>query len=84
MKKIVGVLLVSLTLLGPAHFALAASDDEKVLMRLEKLEKQIQLLQTTIKVRMMEGKMMSGKQMKDTMKRMEMVERELDNVYRGD
>jgi hypothetical protein len=67
MKKIVGVLLLSLTLLSPAHFALAASDDEKVMMRLERLEKQIQMLQSTVKVRMAEGKMMSGSEMKDVM-----------------
>lgn len=75
MKKIVGALLLGLTLLGPAHFALAASNDEKILMRLDRLDKQIQMLQSTVRVRMAEGKTMAGGQMKDVMKMIEAIEK---------
>lgn len=82
MRKVVGVLLLSLTLLGSAHVAFGASEEEKVLMRLETIEKQVQMLQSRIKSKMMEGKMMTGTKMKDAMKSVEMMEKELDRFYR--
>lgn len=75
MKKVVGALLLGLTLLGPAHFASAASNEEKILMRLDRLDKQIQMIQSTVRVKMAEGKTMGGSQMRDVMKMIEAVEK---------
>jgi hypothetical protein len=68
MKKLFAIAVISVALLGPAQIALAASNEESVLMKLDEAQKQIETLRATIKTRMAAGKKMTDADMKEGMK----------------
>lgn len=80
MKEIVGVLFLSLALLVPGQIVSAASEDEIILQRLEKLEKQVQMLKAQLKVKQMGGKKMAPKNVKGSEGHLDTVDKELDNL----
>jgi hypothetical protein len=67
MKKILGVVVLSLVLFVPAQMALAASAEEKVMTRLEEVEKELKTVREMINKRMGGGKKMSDAAMSEAM-----------------
>lgn len=67
MKKALGVVVLSLVLFVPAQMALAASAEEKVMTRLEEVEKELKTVREMINKRMGGGKRMSDAAMSEAM-----------------
>ena len=67
MKKILGVVVLSLALFVPAQMVLAASAEEKVMTRLQEVEKELKTLREMINKRMEGGKKMSDAAMSEAM-----------------
>ena len=68
MRKLLGAVGLSLALLMPAQIALAATNEEKVMTKLDEVEKEVKSLREMLSARMASGKKMSDKAMNEAMK----------------
>ena len=68
MRKLLGVVGLSMALLMPAHIGLAATNEEKVMTKLDEVEKEVKSLREMLSSRMASGKKMSAASMNEAMK----------------
>jgi len=71
MNKFFGAVGLSLALSMPTQIALAATNEEKVMSKLDEVEKEVKSLREMLSARMASGKKMSAATMNEAMKMMD-------------